>query len=144
MTNINARMDLLRCVNADVNDSITYMTDQQNYHVLEYWAEVKMKEGFGDCEDFALTKMRKLISLGFPLDQMWLQLCFTETREGHAVLRAQIDGVDWVLDNRSTEILTPQDLFDEGYRFTEHCRADGWSPDGNPAHRWQWSKIEPA
>ncbi len=50
----------LLAVNADVNAKIVPETDQDNYHVAEYWTYPA--DGRGDCEDIALEKRRELIA----------------------------------------------------------------------------------
>jgi predicted transglutaminase-like cysteine proteinase len=58
------RLIQLANVNAQVNRAIVYMTDKDNYGISEHFAYPKY--GFGDCEDFALEKRRRLIELGWP------------------------------------------------------------------------------
>lgn len=51
----------------------------------------------GDCEDYAATKMHRLLALGFAPERMVIMVVLTERNEPHAVL--VIDG-EVVLDNR--------------------------------------------
>jgi len=47
-------------INSDVNASVSYKTDLEQYSTPEFWKEAS---AFGDCEDYALLKRQRL--LGF-------------------------------------------------------------------------------
>ena len=49
-------------INSDVNASVSYKTDLEQYSKPEYWVEANT---FGDCEDYALLKRHRLIESGF-------------------------------------------------------------------------------
>lgn len=73
-------------VNDEVNRSIRYRSDLDQYGVVDWWV-VNPPSGEGDCEDYALTKRQRLgrgelVIVGY-------------RRQVHAVLI--VDG--WVLDN---------------------------------------------
>jgi predicted transglutaminase-like cysteine proteinase len=59
-------------VNRAVNREITYMSDKVHYGYNELWTYPV--DGFGDCEDIALEKRRRLIALGFPPRALQLRL----------------------------------------------------------------------
>jgi len=77
----------------------------------------------GDCEDFALTKRLKLIAMGYAPDSLHLALCWTETREFHAVLIADTDDGQYVLDNRYPFPMAKQDLAYDWHSIQE---GDTW------------------
>lgn len=58
----------------------------------------------GDCEDFALTKRRHLIQLGFPSSALRMAVVRTRRGEGHAVLVVRTTKGDRILDNRTNSI----------------------------------------
>jgi predicted transglutaminase-like cysteine proteinase len=53
----------IETVHVAVNQSIQYMTDEQQYGVLDRWVTAPAS-GLGDCEDYALTKRARLQALG--------------------------------------------------------------------------------
>lgn len=91
------KFDDLSLVNAKVN-LLPYKSDGERYGTPELWEEID--EGGGDCEDFAIAKLRRLLLDGWPISALRLACCFVETGEYHAVLLADLDGKTYVLDNR--------------------------------------------
>jgi len=85
-------------VNSEVNRSIRPVNDASG---KDDW-NVDVSQG--DCEDFALTKRKKLIELGWSSRSLRVAVAFTKTGEGHAVLVAATSEGDLVLDNRSNAI----------------------------------------
>lgn len=90
----------LRRVNATVNRSIRAVNDSDGRDVWQAGV------ASGDCEDFALTKRRKLISLGWSPRALRMAVVRTRSGEGHAVLVVKTSRGDLVLDNR-TGIIKP-------------------------------------
>jgi predicted transglutaminase-like cysteine proteinase len=88
----------LRLVNASVNRSIRPLGETGR---RDRWqADVAA----GDCEDFVLTKRRKLISLGWPARTLRIAVTRTAEGEGHAVLVVKTTKGDLVLDNRTAAV----------------------------------------
>lgn len=87
----------LNAVNSEVN-SLPYLSDAERYGNIEFWTQID--DGGGDCEDFAIAKLRRLVAMGWPIERLRLACCFTETGEYHAVLIASADEGDYMLDNR--------------------------------------------
>lgn len=58
----------------------------------------------GDCEDFALSKRRRLIQLGLPSSALRMAVVRTRRGEGHAVLVVRTSKGDRILDNRTNSI----------------------------------------
>lgn len=67
-------IELAERINREVNASLTYKTDLEQYGVLEKWT--LPVSGFGDCEDYALLKKAKLMNEGFTDDSLTLATCF--------------------------------------------------------------------
>jgi predicted transglutaminase-like cysteine proteinase len=58
----------------------------------------------GDCEDYALTKKKRLMQLGWSSRALRIAVVTTGSGEGHAVLVAKTSAGDFVLDNRFDRI----------------------------------------
>jgi predicted transglutaminase-like cysteine proteinase len=64
---------LVSDINDEVNASVTYQTDVQQYSNPEFWEPAG---NLGDCEDYALLKRNKLLEAGADESQLGLVLCF--------------------------------------------------------------------
>jgi predicted transglutaminase-like cysteine proteinase len=64
----------LRAVNQLINNSLSYVSDQQAWGQTEYWATPTeaLLHGQGDCEDFAIAKYFSLIKMGISDAQLRL------------------------------------------------------------------------
>jgi len=91
------RRQLLR-INGDVNRSIRPVNDANG---VDDW---EANTTSGDCEDFALTKRRKLIQLGWSARSLRMAVARTRSGEGHAVLVVKTSEGDLVLDNRFNSV----------------------------------------
>lgn len=83
---------------------VPFRTDKARWGVEDYWASPEeFLRGGGDCEDYALAKMAMLRSLGWPEADLELVVVADMAQGGrtHAVLRARLNGADWLLDNQS-------------------------------------------
>jgi predicted transglutaminase-like cysteine proteinase len=89
-------------VNAEVNADVVPETDEDQYHVAEFWT---YPDGFGDCEDIALQKRKELIADGWPASTLLMTVVKQADGEGHAVLMVRTDRGDLVLDNQDGRIL---------------------------------------
>ena len=91
-------------VNADVNASVTYKTDLEQYGRLEYYEPAGK---YGDCEDYALPKRQRLVDAGEPIADMLLATCYLPDGQGHMVLLVKTDQDwyrDWETDRKSTRL----------------------------------------
>ena len=86
----------LHAFNSEMNKSIKYVPDVKKYQAREFWTTAS---GEGDCEDFALAKMTKLLELGW--SQKDLRMAITVD---HAVLVVRLDGEDYILDNATAYV----------------------------------------
>ncbi|ADZ71451.1 transglutaminase-like cysteine peptidase [Polymorphum gilvum] len=96
-----ARSNELRRVNAQINRQIRAVNDKGD-GLGDTWSIAVTK---GDCEDFALTKRRELIRLGWPSRALRIAVARTPWGEGHAVLVVRTSDGDLVLDNRTSRIV---------------------------------------
>jgi len=95
-------------INRKVNESVSYMSDSEQFGVPEFWSEAR--SGFDDCEDYALLKRQLLLKSGFERKDLHLALCWDETGAYHAVLLCNTSKGWFVLDNRYTWPMTPKSL----------------------------------
>jgi predicted transglutaminase-like cysteine proteinase len=108
---------LLRRINIAVNRDLRYLPDIQNYGL----ADVPVTEPgvrrpilgrlpparYGDCEDFALTKKRRLDRLGFSATRTFVATASVPDRHGrtmHSVLAVPEGREWWILNNWHNEI----------------------------------------
>ena len=86
-------------INSDVNASVTYKTDLEQYSTPELWVEAGI---FGDCEDYALLKRELLKEQGFDAEKIHLATCwinYIADDTGHCVLIVETDKGQFILDN---------------------------------------------
>ena len=86
-------------INSQVNASVQYKTDLEQYDKPEFWVEART---FGDCEDYALLKRAYLLEQGFNRKDLHLACCWDETGSYHCVLLCKTDRGWFSLDNRFT------------------------------------------
>lgn len=94
-------------INSDVNASVKYKTDLEQFDTPEFWA---MAGKFGDCEDYALAKRNALLNAGWPKDKLGLCVCYTQLGEGHCVLWVETDKGSFILDNNYAFPVKPSEL----------------------------------
>ena len=130
----SAERKLLRRINAEVNRDIRYLSDVQNYAVIDRAvteppvhqpALIRLPPArYGDCEDYALTKKHRLARAGFSPSRTFVALAIVPQDYGritHSVL-AVPEGDDWlVLNNWDNTI--------------EHASQLEWW--------WEWEFIRP-
>jgi predicted transglutaminase-like cysteine proteinase len=110
-------------VSRRVNASIRPITDAEHWNVGDRWD--LPEDGYGDCEDFQLLKRKLLAEAGLPRRAMRMTVVVDEKNEGHAVLMVRTDLGDFVLDNKTNEVLP---WFETGYVFIkrESQESVGW------------------
>jgi len=106
-------------VNRRVNKAIRAVTDMDHLHVADRWDLAE--DGSGDCEDFQLLKRKLLAETGLPRRAMRMTVVIDEKGEGHAVLTLVTDRGDFILDNKTSEILA---WYRTGYVFIKRESAD--------------------
>lgn len=90
-------------INNAVNAEVTPRTDLENFGQEEYWAYPD--NGFGDCEDYALEKRRRLIALGVPAGDVLMTVVRQPNGDGHAVLTVRTSGGEFILDNLNSRVM---------------------------------------
>ncbi|NGO64172.1 transglutaminase-like cysteine peptidase [Rhizobium daejeonense] len=85
-------------INRSVNHRIAPRNDRNG---LDVWT---LSPRYGDCDDYAVTKRRKLIEAGLPARSVRLAIGRTPNGQGHAVVVVRTRTADLVLDNRSDAI----------------------------------------
>jgi predicted transglutaminase-like cysteine proteinase len=115
---------MLNDTNLAINKSIIAMDDKTHYGVDEYWTIPS--DGYGDCDDYVMTKRQALMKQGVPEAALRIATVFTEHFVRHAVLTVVTDKGNYVLDNLRDEILTWDKT---GYTFIERqdpASVTGW------------------
>ena len=94
-------------INSDVNASVTYKTDLEQYSRPEFWCEAR--SGFDDC-DVTIFCALNHVTTNFARKDLHLACCWCETGEYHAVLLCNTSKGWFVLDNRYTWPMSPKSL----------------------------------
>jgi len=92
------RRQEISSVNSGINRAIKPRNDPDGDDAWE------VDVAAGDCEDYALTKRKHLLALGWPSRALRIAVATTPSGEGHAVLIVRTSEGDLVLDNRSSKI----------------------------------------
>jgi predicted transglutaminase-like cysteine proteinase len=98
-----ATWHLLEQVNTAWNAAVKPEEDAAHYGRVDYWTIPK--DGYGDCEDYALAKRKSLYDLGLPMPALRLTIAHAEGGSAHTVLVVATDRGDYVLDNLNAAIL---------------------------------------
>ncbi|WP_319533701.1 transglutaminase-like cysteine peptidase [uncultured Cohaesibacter sp.] len=93
-----ASWDQLLEINHRVNQSIKPVEDGR----IDTWSVYVTK---GDCEDYALTKQRELLRVGWPSDALLITTAYLQDGTYHAVLLVRTDRGEFVLDNLNSLVL---------------------------------------
>jgi len=114
----SGQMRLVNTINREVNRDVRKATDFDLYGLLEYWSLPRVIDGkmYGDCEDYALEKRRRLIEAGVPESALSMAVAVTARGETHAVLVVSFASGDWVLDNLTPWATPWEDL---NYRWVQ-------------------------
>jgi predicted transglutaminase-like cysteine proteinase len=110
----------LTSVNRRVNARIKPLTDQAHWGVVDRWDYPD--DGFGDCEDYQLLKRRMLVERGLPRRALRMTVVIDDIGEGHAVLMVRTDRGDFILDNKTSTILSWRKT---GYAYIKREGQDG-------------------
>ncbi|NYT40293.1 transglutaminase-like cysteine peptidase [Sphingomonas sp. R-74633] len=112
-------------VQARVN-KLPYVSDLANWGMADRWeTPAEMFARGGDCEDYALTKYFALRDLGLSESAMRLAIVWDNVdQEQHAVLFVDVDGQNWVLDNKFA-MPVPATSVEARYRVIWSVNRDG-------------------
>jgi predicted transglutaminase-like cysteine proteinase len=96
-----SQLKLITAVNRNVNREVHKASDFDLYGLQEFWSLPRVVDGkmYGDCEDFALEKRRRLVEAGVPAEALSMAVVVTRKGERHAVLVVAFETGDMVLDN---------------------------------------------
>ncbi|MGZ3298712.1 MAG: transglutaminase-like cysteine peptidase, partial [Asticcacaulis sp.] len=126
-------MAVVAGINDRVNHAIHAETDQEIYHMGDYWTAPGLEPGArGDCEDFALEKRRLLIAAGVPAAALSIAILRTPAGEAHAVLIVSARQGDFVLDNLQPEV--------KAWQMTGYS----WISRQGPGDDLSWVSLAPA
>lgn len=140
-------------INRAVHREVIYSDDRWVHGKSDHWTlPVKRRRWlYGDCEDFVLEKIRRLLDLGWPRDCLYMTFCRTEAGEWHLVLSVDVLASEasqgagageegaadtLILDNRLAEVRP-------WLRFGWALASDPWGPGGRwlsregPGFTWQ-------
>ena len=91
---------IVESINRKVNESVSYMSDSEQFCVPEWWSEAR--NGFDDCDGYALLKRELLKEQGFDEDKIHIATCWINVKAddtGHCVLIVETDKGQVILDN---------------------------------------------
>jgi len=100
--------DRIQAIHRRVNHDLTYDTDERTWGRKDYWeTPLEMAEKRrADCEGFVVLKVFLGMVAGIDADDLAILAgVVPDTGEAHAVLMVVVDGVGYVLDNRSPDIV---------------------------------------
>ncbi|WP_420962288.1 transglutaminase-like cysteine peptidase [Brucella sp. IR073] len=89
-------------INNQVNSQIEARTDMEMWGKPEVWSYPTQ---YGDCEDYALLKRKRLAEAGVPISDLLITVVRQTNGDGHAVLTMRTDRGDFILDNLEPRVL---------------------------------------
>jgi predicted transglutaminase-like cysteine proteinase len=114
-----ATWSLIVSVNRRVNTGLRAVTDMEHWGEADRWDLAE--DGKGDCEDFQLLKRKRLADAGLSRRAMRMTVVIDEKGEGHAVLTLLTDRGEFILDNKTSEIVP---WYRTGYVFIKRESQD--------------------
>ncbi len=117
-------------VNERVNRSATYAREPRGQ---DTWGRFWMVGGIrrGDCDDFAVRKLKQLVHLEWPRGSLLLTVCLV-AGVGHCVLCVTTDKGRLVLDNRHAGVVDTDHRLYSGY---------AWIGEEWPGHTFWWRSL---
>lgn len=109
------RIAQLEAVNRYVNDRVSFLDDQVQFGRADVWSSASetLRRRKGDCEDYAIAKMKMLKHAGFTDRDLYVVIVRDLVRRNdHAVLVARADGRMYVLDNGTDKLLDSASVAD--------------------------------
>lgn len=82
-------MGLLQKTTLELFDSFRYVTDLEQYGVLDHWAPLAEKDGvlYGDCEDCIISLLDHMVANGLSAQHVTLYLAEDTPDKAHMVMR---------------------------------------------------------
>lgn len=104
LVSLNAKVwKTIVATNRKVNLAVKPVTDNEHWGVVDRWN--LPNDGLGDCEDYQLLKRKLLAEAGLPRRAMRMTVVVDDQKEGHAVLMIRTDRGDFILDNKTNNVL---------------------------------------
>jgi predicted transglutaminase-like cysteine proteinase len=103
-----ARPAQLEAINHWVNARISFADDATRFHIADRWADAAqtLAQGRGDCEDYAIAKMKLLEAAGVSRRDLYLVIARDLVRRAdHALLVVRSEGRLVVLDSNTDRIV---------------------------------------
>ena len=113
--NGQGRADQLQAINNWVNGRVRFVNDRRDKQGADQWAGATqtLRSRRGDCEDYAIAKMKLLEAIGVARTDMFLVVVDDLVRRAdHALLVVRHDSKMLVLDNSTDEILDAENVAD--------------------------------
>ena len=95
-------LELAHKINRQVNNSVSPLSDPENYGVADYWS--LPTNGNGDCEDYVLLKFKLLLDAGVDSRDMSIAVVLDRKGNNHAVLVLRHSSGDLVLDSLTRSV----------------------------------------
>jgi predicted transglutaminase-like cysteine proteinase len=100
------KLKFLQSLNVIINADVRLISDEEHFGVKERWSYPS--DGWGDCEDVDLMKLKVLLWLGWPREALREAIAWRTDSEGneggHGVLVIRTDRGDYVLDCLDKEV----------------------------------------
>ena len=110
-TNTNASIEAAEAINVNVNHAISYQDDEPG--IAEVW-HIEANGGEGNCHDYAVTKLAKMVAVGMPRTALRLTVASVKnTGEWHLMLAVDVPGRGtFFMDSNRENILTAAEARD--------------------------------
>jgi len=108
-------VEKLETVNRYVNRRVSFVDDSMRFGRSDVWsaAATTLRQGRGDCEDYAIAKLQLLRAAGVADRDLYLTIVKDLVRRAdHAVLVVHVAGHMFVLDNGTDALLDSEDVAD--------------------------------
>lgn len=116
----------LKSVTSAVNKRVTYRTDPERTGKTEHW---EVAGDAGDCEDYALAKMRALERRGYPRSALRLAIARRQRDDQlHAVLLVETTRGTYALDSSYHGVYPWNSLPYTNWRWEAHDHEDWARP----------------
>lgn len=118
----------IKRINREVNSQITWMSDMENYGVadlrvteprLQKRGHRSLRLRYGDCEDYVLTKLSRLIKAGIPKSRLQpARVSIPRAASIHLVLVVHTGAEPLILDSYDNRVEKVADMQSRwGWRF---------------------------
>jgi predicted transglutaminase-like cysteine proteinase len=109
------RATRLETINHWVNAHIAFAADRSRRGTADQWASARetLRRGAGDCEDYAIAKMKLLEAAGIARSDLYLVIARDLVRRAdHAILAVRLGGQLMILDSSTDQILDSKQVTD--------------------------------